>query len=757
MTSAPEISEPPRYWPTGNLCVSFPEISIDDGSVRSLGVLLERTSGLVQARGGPDGLLRPQFTVNGSAPPLTPNWRREAGWVPHVHGEWEQGEADAWYCAPVDERGAVFRLSYRNRGPAPAQVELAWTGSWAATSMVQLRPKPLRGEVVVADDPWTGSKVAALSAGLPVIAIALQGGNGVILRDSAPAGDGPPGWRAMRAAEVPPGGDLTADVYLSVAPEPDGAAVTALHLRRRGFDALLTSTLEWLSAHSLPVPDLPAADVRGAVPAADVPAADLPAADVPAADLPVPDSETPERQAPGRETPGSEVPDPAVPDRLAVEAPGGLRERINANLFFNYFFAQGDCLDTGEPVLVTSRSPHYYVCAAFWSRDAYSWTFPALLLTDPQRARQVLVSSLASAGSRVADHALYLNGTSLYPGFELDQAAAPVLAIWRYVQATGDRDVLAEPAVRRALERLPETVAVWRHPDWELYGTFLLPTDDPTDYPYVTTCNAMLAAAFDAAADLTGADAHSTDAARPDATGNEPAGADARRADARRADARRADTRGAEARGAEARGADAAGPEPTAADAAVASGARAALSRPDVLRARAAAIRAELRSRLVTDGPHGPMWAWACDADGKPEVRDEPPLGLRTLPYWGLTDADDPVQAATRKWLTAGYRYHYTGPFPGAGAPHFPHPSGFDLANRLLDGDDSLGDPLVALTTTPMDQDLACESWGPQNGRVRTGAAMASMAGLLCWTAWARLTGNRRWDEVPQPGSEVPT
>lgn len=647
MTSAPEISEPPRFWPTGNLWLSLPEISLDDGSVRSLAVLLERVAGLVVAHGGPDGLLRPEFTVNGTALALTPDWRREGNWVPHLHGEWEQGEADAWYCAPVGERGATFRLSYRNLGPAPAQVELAWAGSWATSSVALLRVKPLHGEIAVHDDAWTGSRVAALSAGLPVLAIAVQGGDGVIVRDSSPAGDGPQGWRALRAAEVPPGGQLTADVFVSVAPEADGAAVTALHLRRRGFDALLKSTLDWLSARALRLP----ADAEPAI-----------------ADS-------------GVAEPG------AAESRVAADAgaQAGLGDRLNANLFFNYFFAQGDCLDTGRPVIVTSRSPHYYVCAAFWSRDAFWWTFPALLLTDQQRARRVLVSSLAAARSLVADHALYFNGTPLYPGFELDQAAAPVLAVWRYVQVTGDRGVLAEPAVARAVELLPATVAAWRHSDWELYGTFLLPTDDPTDYPYVTTCNAMLAAAFDAAAELSGA----TEAS---------------------------------------------------------SG-----FRPAQLRERAAAIRAEIRARLVTDGPHGPMWAWACDADGKPETRDEPPLGLRTLPYWGLAESDDPVQVATRKWLTGGYEYHYAGPFPGAGAPHFPHPSGFDLANRLLDGDDSLGDPLAALAVTPMDQGLACESWDPKTGRVRTGAAMASMGGLLAWAAWARLTGHHRWDQLLTP------
>lgn len=40
VTSAPEITRPPRFLPTGNLWLSLPEISLDDGSVRSLGVLL---------------------------------------------------------------------------------------------------------------------------------------------------------------------------------------------------------------------------------------------------------------------------------------------------------------------------------------------------------------------------------------------------------------------------------------------------------------------------------------------------------------------------------------------------------------------------------------------------------------------------------------------------------------------------------------------------------------------------------------------
>ena len=635
-TSAPEISDPPASWPTGNLWVSLPEIALADGSVGSLGVLLDSVNGLLQAHGGPGGLLAPVLRIDGRPVPLTPAWDRAANWVPRFRAETGSGTADAWYCTPPGERGAAVQFRYRHHGPEPVRVELGWTGSWASASIAQLRVKPLAGELTSTFDSWTGSYVTALTAGLPLLALGIQAGNGLALTPAS-ASDAAAGhaWQAIRSAEVPAGGELTAEIYLAVAPEADGAAVTALHLRRRGFDDLLDTTLDWLAERELPVPD---------------------------------------------------------------DAPAGLRERINANLFFNYFFAQGDCLDTGRPVIVTSRSPHYYVCGAFWSRDAYCWTFPALLLTDAQRARDVLVASLAAAGPRVADHALYLNGTSLYPGFELDQAAAPVLAIWRYVHLTDDRGVLAEPAVQQAIRQLPVLVAPWRHPDAELYGTFLLPTDDPAEFGYVTTGNAMLAAALEAAADLT---------------------------------------------------------ELSPADLDLRSG---------ELRERASMIRAELRGKLITTGPHGSMWAWACDQAGAPEIRDEPPAGLRMLAFWGLRAGEEPgadplatdaVQAATVRWVTDGNAHHYPGAFGGAGAPHFPHPSGFDLGSRLLTGDDSLGDALTALARTPMDQGLACESWDPDTGVVRTGAAMASMGGLLAWTAWARLTGYRRWDRPPVPGPRV--
>jgi hypothetical protein len=165
-----------------------------------------------------------------------------------------------------------------------------------------------------------------------------------------------------------------------------------------------------------------------------------------------------------------------------------------------------------------------------------------------------------------------------------------------------------------------------------------------------------------------------------------------------------------------------------------------------------------MAERLVIEVEGRRMWAWACDEHGRTECRDEPPLSLRTLPYWGVGNHADAVQSATRWWLDHRNPHHYEGRFGGSGSAHFPHPSGFDLANRLLDGDPVDGDPLQQLASVPMDGGLACESWDPATGRVRTGAAMASMAGLLAWAAWEHLSGPARWDRPspPKPGPHSP-
>jgi hypothetical protein len=593
--------------------VSLPRIDRSTGAVRTFSVLHEGTQGMLEVWGDDSGVAVPYVEIDGTRQELTDvSWTRAHNWLPQMTARCAGGDVEVSYCAPMGERGVTCRLSLRPTRTS-STITLGWHVVWRNTALVQLRPKSLDVDVRSETDEWTGSLVLQGSVGPPLLAIGIQPGPGANLK-----ADGQ-GCTVGSTADASASGAVV-DLFLALAPERDGAAATALHLRRRGFDDLWASTAGWLEAHELPV--------------------------------------------------------------NTIDSRDGLHQRVNENAFFNYFYSQGDCLDTGRPVIVTSRSSDYYVSAAFWSRDAYQWTFPALLLIDPARARQVLITSVEAAGRNMADHALYINGTPLYPGFELDQAAAPILAVHLYVTSTGDEALLEEPAIRQLCDEFVTRIAPWRSDELGLYATFLLPTDDPTDHPYTTTDNTLVLAAFDALARL-----------------------------------------------AELRPRNGSTPH---------------------LRAFYLGLSEQLRrsiaAELIVDGPRGPMWAWACDAGGQKELRDEPPLSLATLPFWGLCDAHDPRQRATDQWLDSDNPFHYEGVFAGSGSPHFPFPSGFHLANALLMTHKG-GDSLRQLVATPMDNGLGCESWHPDTGRVATGAAMASMAGLLTWTAWSRMTGRTTWSQ----------
>lgn len=141
---------------------------------------------------------------------------------------------------------------------------------------------------------------------------------------------------------------------------------------------------------------------------------------------------------------------------------------MNENLFFSFFFASGRTLDTEELCLMTSRSPRYYVSAAYWDRDSLLWSFPAIVLTDAAYAREILMHVFTRQILNVGQHSRYIDGTLLEPGFELDELCAPVLALEGYLVRTGDPALLQEPCVISGLFRILSVLETKRHPEIEL-------------------------------------------------------------------------------------------------------------------------------------------------------------------------------------------------------------------------------------------------------------------------------------------------
>ena len=92
-------------------------------------------------------------------------------------------------------------------------------------------------------------------------------------------------------------------------------------------------------------------------------------------------------------------------------------------MFFCLFYSTGLTLDTEERVLVTSRSPRYYVSAAYWDRDSLLWSFPTLLDADHELAREALLYAFGRQARNIGTHSRYIDGTVLEPGLRARRAA----------------------------------------------------------------------------------------------------------------------------------------------------------------------------------------------------------------------------------------------------------------------------------------------------------------------------------------------
>lgn len=169
-----------------------------------------------------------------------------------------------------------------------------------------------------------------------------------------------------------------------------------------------------------------------------------------------------------------------------------LNKVMNKNLLFNYFYSAGKTIDTEELVCVTSRSPLYYVSAAYWDRDTFYWSFPGLLLSDVNMAREVLEYFFKYQIKNVGTHSRYINGTVLEPGFELDELCAPIIGIDYYLNFTKDYEFIKQEYILNSIEKIIKLIMTKKNKNTFLFETFLLPTDDFRKFPYVTYDNVLV-------------------------------------------------------------------------------------------------------------------------------------------------------------------------------------------------------------------------------------------------------------------------
>jgi len=415
---------------TGNEWIALPEIRTGDGALATFNALSMRERGLLQPGGEPGkAVLEPYLSIGTAREPLDAlKWGLISYWIPHAEQDRDGLHFTLTYCAPPGYRAAFIRLTLTNRRTEPLTATLGVRSSFGSLSRVTYVPVALRGERTIGAAPWVdpGEVYSYITDDTHFAWAIVHPGSRATV--TVPPVSIAPQADAARTVTLAPGESAEALYVLAVGIEEFSAAHNARSLR------------EMLERHG--------ADALIAGAAAWC-------------------------QARTRSTGRAEL------DQL-----------MNRNLLFTRLYAWGRTIDTEQLVGVTSRSPRYYVSAAYWDRDAMLWSFPGLLDADPQFAREALGYALGPQLANTGTHSRFIDGIVLEDGFELDEAAAPLIAVGAYLERTGDLAFIEQH--REALTMLRDRLLSRRDDATGLYSSLQDAQDEFQKLPFITYDNVLV-------------------------------------------------------------------------------------------------------------------------------------------------------------------------------------------------------------------------------------------------------------------------
>ena len=420
---------PADVLPTGNEWISLPDIRAVDGALTTFNVLSMRHRGLMQVEGDAGApVIQPYFTADGMPFEFqNPSWELIEYWIPTARLAMDGLEATVTWCAPAGSRAAFLRTTLKNNRAKPVDVTLGARAAFGSLERVTYVSVELHGERTVAMAPWVdpAEVFSFITSDTDFAWTLLHPGSKAVI--TMPPLSPAPAVDASRTVTLAPGESAESIFVLGAGVEE----FSATHYVRALRELL----------------DRDGAD--------------------------------------------------AIIDRAAVWLKARTRTTgrpdldllMNRNFLFTELYAWGRTIDTEQLVGVTSRSPRYYVSAAYWDRDAMLWSFPGLLDIDPPMARDALDYALTTQLRDTGTHSRFIDGVVLEDGFQLDEAVAPIHALAEYVSRTNDAAFLVSH--QAALETLRDRLMGRFDPATGLYSSLQDPQDEFQVLPFITSDNVL--------------------------------------------------------------------------------------------------------------------------------------------------------------------------------------------------------------------------------------------------------------------------
>lgn len=447
LTVPEEIKDYKPYYLTGNEYVSIPLIDPENGGILEVNVISMEKKGLLSFKGRQKPLFKPLIIVNGRELPIEGNlrWKEHDNWIPEFTYEDDEVLLDCTILAPIYVKGFMYVLRISNKTGNCIDVSMGMEGSFEASEHTVFHNRLINCRNSVGWNKWTNSLLLEMKPDTTIAAIACSS-NEPFDRVT---------WSKSNSENT--------DAYPMSVQNGGTESLSAKLNRTFKIESGCEETLELYfgvnceaDGASTTMVDMKRRGFKGMMDETE-----------------------------------------SWLKAHTVKLEHNLSSLMNKNLLFNYFYSNGNAIDTEEIVPVTSRSPRYYVSAAFWSRDTFLWSFPGILLIDRERARDILLACYNRYIKNAGIHSLYINGSVLYPGFELDELVSFIIALKYYINYTEDYSVFEEKCVCDGIKRILKVLFDNIDENAVMFKTYLDPSDDPVKYEYLIYDNVMVYVALE--------------------------------------------------------------------------------------------------------------------------------------------------------------------------------------------------------------------------------------------------------------------
>lgn len=429
---------------TGNEFVAIPDVSIPRAGIETISFMYTAFRACVELGGAADRpLVKPILEIDGRDA-FSEGVRGDlvSFWVPRFDVSLGGVDASAVFFAPLERRGFACVLTVTNGSAREVKLRAGWRGCWESTHHTARLAKLMAGVKHAYMSSWTpGVPVIEYRGHTPLFAMALLAQDAACSRVWGGDLETCPSDWAGDSVTARPGQPVHYELADEHVLAPGGSKVIPVYV---GIGLEEVSAIA--SARELKLQGW-------------------------------------ERMLAGLT---------AWLDTRTIDCDDPyLKRLINVNSFYSYFFSQALALDTEELVITTARSSRNEHCAAYRDRHAMLWSLPAVLQINWTQARKMLIHAFTVQLANVGVHSRYINGIVLEPGLQLDQVCAPIKALHFYVQLTNDLSVLFDRRVQTGVNTIQQILAAQRHPEVALFETLLLPSGEPSRYPYVCFPNML--------------------------------------------------------------------------------------------------------------------------------------------------------------------------------------------------------------------------------------------------------------------------